>query len=127
MKHNNYKFVASTLPQDEFSFSYIGLKLNDCGIVDDHAFSILDVFELYNPVQKWKVDHRLYMIRDPRGPMHINQPTTNWNPDDSVNWKPEYISQVPGNIDPTDNAYFRKSGVFFLDHDDFKRCFSGFA
>lgn len=67
------------------------------------------------------------MIRDPRGPRHINKPTTRWNPSDKQLWKPQYISQVPGGIDPTNQTYFDKSGVFFLDHADFSRCFSGIA
>lgn len=69
----------------------------------------------------------MYMMRDPRGPKHLNRPNITWNYLDVDSWLPEYKAQIKGDIDPLDQNFFFKSGVFFLNDKDFKSCFSGFA
>lgn len=67
------------------------------------------------------------MMRDPRGHNSNTDLRTRWHPRDKQRWTDHYRGQVPDRIDPLDAAYSAKSGVFFVDHKDFKRCFSGFA
>ena len=67
------------------------------------------------------------MMRDPNGIDQLTEPKTKWNVKDHISWTKSYRKQVPFNIDPLDFDFFKRTGVFFVDEIDFKRCFSDFA
>lgn len=121
---HKYLFVASTESNGNENEE---LTTNECGLTNAHAFPVLAAFPLYNRDNSEKVDHMLYMMRDPRGHHQLTDLNTRWHPGDSENWTDNYRKQVPDGIDPLDWSYHQKSGVFFIAHSDFKRCFSGFA
>jgi len=65
MTFRNYMFIATTDPNKENPDQF---GHNECGITTAHAFPVLNLFPLYNEYYPDKVDHMLYMMRDPRGP-----------------------------------------------------------
>ena len=55
------------------------------------------------------------MLRDPRGPLTKVRSVRNFNVNDTVNWTDDFRAQVPYGIDPLDEDFFFKTGIFFMD------------
>ena len=98
MKTYDYIFVASTDDGESVEDStkneipYDDLIVNECGITNAHSFPIIDVIPLYQRDRsgKRKIQHLLYMMRDPTGPESIQNPTTRWNKFDKISWNDNY-------------------------------------
>ena len=84
-----YIFIASTTIDGK---DVDDNTLNHCGLTNSHAYPILDVFPLYNQYNVFKVDHLIYMLRDPRGKNMITKPNTRWRYDDYINWTDHHKS-----------------------------------
>lgn len=113
MLNNKYFFIASSTSDGTGDEE---ISLNECGLTNSHAFPILATFPLYNKYLPDRIDHMLYMLRDPRGQNSLTNPNTLFNPRDTESWIEHYRNQVPDGIDPLDLAYHQQSGVFFLNH-----------
>ena len=66
----------------------------------------------------------MYMLRDPRGPNTKVRSLKDFNVNDTVNWTDDFRAQVPYGIDPLDEAFFFKTGIFFINSDDLMECFT---
>ena len=91
--------------------------LNECGIAQSHAYSLIAAFELKTSDT---VDHKLYMMRNPWGISYFNQ---TWRSTDTSSWSSDYRSQVPHGVDPLTS---QDEGIFFVSHNDFLTCFYDF-
>jgi len=123
-KHD-YPFVASTPNVGDGDGASAGTKLSKCGLAGGFSFPILSTFTLKNP--EGKDMYYLYMIRDPNRIDELIEPKIQWHVKDYKSWTKEYREQVPYGIDPTDYEFFKRTGVFFVGINDFKKCFSDFA
>ena len=63
------------------------------------------------------------MLRDPRGPLTKVRSEKKFNVNDTVNWSDDLRAQVPYGIDPLDEEFFFKTGIFFMDADGLMQCF----
>ena len=63
------------------------------------------------------------MLRDPRGPLTKVRSLRNFNVKDTINWTDVFRAQVPYGIDPLDEDFFFKTGIFFIDSDGAMECF----
>ena len=84
--------------------------LNDCGIHNHHAFSILSVFEMNSSDG---TSQELMMIRNPR---MVTEYKGKWNTADYESWTPELRAQVPFSIDPLKH---QDEGLMFLSIESF--------
>ena len=64
--------------------------VNWCGITNMHAFPILDLIKLHNESEPYKVDHMIYMMKDPRGPKSKLNPIFKFSFKDTESWTDHY-------------------------------------
>lgn len=88
--------------------------VNQCGVTCKHSIAHLDSFGLYDASRK-NLLHRIFMLRDPRGPLTKVRSVMNFNVNDTINWTDDFRAQVPYGIDPLDEDFFFKTGIFFMD------------
>ena len=95
------------------------------GIRLSHAYTLIDLFKLYN--EDGSVYSHMLMIRDPYGPEPGRKVKDQYSPLHKGGnlWTDHFKSQVPGGIDPTDVDYFNKTGIFFMNIYTASRAFDG--
>ena len=71
---------------------------NQCGITCKHSIALLDTFVLYNEARD-TVLHRMYILRDPRGPLTKVRSNRPFNVNDTSSWTDDFKAQVPWCID----------------------------
>jgi hypothetical protein len=95
MRSYDYIFVASTDEGEDVEDStkneipFDDRIINVCGITNAHSFPIIDTVPLYSRGRK-RIEHMLYMLRDPTGPESIQNPVTRWNKHDKASWSDNY-------------------------------------
>lgn len=110
-EESNYLATTATIDPTVLSDEYF----NDCGIANNHAFSIISVFSVNVGLNT----EFLYAMRNPWGV--ANTHNMDWNQDDA-NWKDQIIQQIPlEDVDPRTSS--QEEGIFFLNEDDFLTCF----
>mmetsp|Transcript_5087 Transcript_5087/g.7733 ORF Transcript_5087/g.7733 Transcript_5087/m.7733 type:complete len:82 (+) Transcript_5087:853-1098(+) len=63
-------------------------ELNECGIAKRHALAVLDTVVLMNGTS---VVDRVFLLRDPRGPLQDSRYNQSWSPSDPA-WTTDLIS-----------------------------------
>jgi len=61
-------------------------RVNSCGITGAHAFPVLAYVGLYDAATGSSLEHRLVMLRDPRGAFAFTASNQTWNVRDSASW-----------------------------------------
>jgi hypothetical protein len=105
---NNYLMTSATIDPNADTDQ----NVNECGIANNHAFSILSVFSIND-------DTFLYAIRNP---WSFTKYDGEWSDQDTENWTEENIAQVPLlDINPLTSS--DDLGIFFMEETMFLSCF----
>lgn len=101
--------TSATIDPDAVGFDQ---NVNECGIANNHAFSILSVFSINDETY-------LYALRNP---WSFAKYESEWSQEDTENWTEDNIAQVPlADINPLTSS--DEFGIFFMEETMFLSCF----